>query len=404
MTIWEFGEAAGPLFIGPLSELFGRYRVLSVANALFIACTITAACCQSTHLFIAARWLTGVVVATNVLNPAIVGDIYLPDQRGSAMSLMILAPIIGGTIGPVISGAITESLGWRQVLWMAAALATICEVLLICLLRETYEVTILKKRAADLRAQPENEGKDIKTIFEVKAAEQGSNARNRWISITRPFYVFFDSMVLQMLSLLSGVTFTYFYILSTTLPDIVQNYYNLSPAMTGLSFISHSAGSIVVIIICNKAIDGIYIKLRDSNKGVGQPEFRLPLVILGTITLPLSVMCYGWVVDLHLPLWVLLVCVGLQGATLMLTYLPLSAYVIDAMGIYSASGMTVIIVTRCLMCTFLPLTTPPLIAKFGHGWAFTLLGGVTLLLAPIPMLLYRYGSKWRMRSKYTKEE
>ncbi|KAK5094751.1 hypothetical protein LTR24_003451 [Lithohypha guttulata] len=99
VTIWELGEAAGPLIIGPLSELCGRQRVINVANALFISASIFAACCQSTHLLIAARFLTGVSVAANVLNPAIVGDIYLPDQRGSAMSLIMLAPLLGGAIG-----------------------------------------------------------------------------------------------------------------------------------------------------------------------------------------------------------------------------------------------------------------------------------------------------------------
>lgn len=94
---------------------------------------------------------------------------------------------------------------------------------------------------------------------------------------------------------------------------------------------------------------------------------------------------------------------ALLGFTLLLTVIPLSAYVVDAFGLYSASAMTGIIVTRCLMGTFLPLTTAPLVEHFGWGWGFTCLGGVSLCLAPIPVLVQVYGEKWRQRSEFTKD-
>jgi MFS family permease len=34
VTIWELGEAAGPLLIAPLSERYGRYPVFNIANML----------------------------------------------------------------------------------------------------------------------------------------------------------------------------------------------------------------------------------------------------------------------------------------------------------------------------------------------------------------------------------
>lgn len=88
----------------------------------------------------------------------------------------------------------------------------------------------------------------------------------------------------------------------------------------------------------------------------------------------------------------------------MLATLPLMAYVVDAFGMYSASAMTAVIVTRCLMGTFLPLATEPLIEKFGYGLAFTFLGVLTLGLAPIPIVVMRYGHKWRQRSAYTRDD
>ncbi len=156
-------------------------------------------------------------------------------------------------------------------------------------------------------------------------------------------------------------------------------------------------------MICNMTLDGIYIKLRDANGGVGKPEYRLPLVLVGGFTLPLAVGLYGWSAQLRLPLPMLLLSVALIGFTLILAFLPLMAYVVDAFGLFSASAMTGVIVTRCLMGTFLPLAMEPLVENFGYGWGFTLLGLVCLALAPIPVLILRYGSHWRQWSKYTRD-
>jgi hypothetical protein len=100
----------------------------------------------------------------------------------------------------------------------------------------------------------------------------------------------------------------------------------------------------------------------------------------------------------------LLFTVCAMGTALMLALIPVMAYVVDAFGLFSASAMTGIIVTRCLMSTFMPLTTAPLVAKMGYGWGFTVLAGFMLLLAPIPMVMLRYGAHWRKFSKYSRDE
>ncbi|KIX05124.1 uncharacterized protein Z518_05996 [Rhinocladiella mackenziei CBS 650.93] len=409
VTIWELGEAAGPLFIAPLSEIFGRSSVYNVANVLFVAATVLAALCQNTPLFIAARALTGLAVASNVLNPAIVGDMFISEQRGSAMSLIMIAPLVGGAVGPAIAGGIAQSLGWRQVLWMAVILACTCEVIFLICFRETYKVTILSRRAARLRKETGNPA--LRTVFDTEESDDGPNVDDEkssnkfWRSIMRPAVVFLGSDVLQAMSLFSSLLFSYFYIMSTTLPDILQDLYGLSPALTGSVFITFSIGSAAGLVLCNLTLDRIYVNLRDSSpKGIGQPEYRLPLVIVGGFGVPLVVAAYGWIAQARLPLWLLLISLGLLGSTFILGFLPLLAYIVDTFKLYSASAMTAIIVTRCLMGTFLPLTVEPLVKGLGYGWAFTALSSASLCLAPIPVLLLRYGSKWRQRSEYTQDE
>jgi hypothetical protein len=120
--------------------------------------------------------------------------------------------------------------------------------------------------------------------------------------------------------------------------------------------------------------------------------------------LPLAIAFYGWVPQLHLSEPTLFASIVLFGGSLQFAFLPAMTYVVDAYGLYSASALTALIVTRCLMGTFLPLLTAPLVDSFGYGWGFTALGAFMLCLAPIPIVLFRYGHKWRQGSKYTKDE
>lgn len=422
VTIWELGEAAGPLLIAPLSEVFGRYPVMNGATILFVIATTLAAVSQSTSLFICARALTGLSVATNVLGPAIIGDMFPTEQRGSALSIIALAPLIGGSLGPAIGGAIAETIGWRSILWLSAGLALTCELILLTCFRETFKVAILRQRAAKLREETGNP--KLRTLFD---ANDGKSSLHKVLECAvRPAIVLSGSSVLQVISLYGAVMFSYFYVFSTTLPDILQQSYGLTPAAIGLTFIVFSKwasnypvscplsrkgyltsitgiGSTVSVLCMNVLLDKIYIKLRERNNGVGAPEFRLPLVISGSFGLPLCVMAYGWVAQMQLPLPVMLVTIGLFGTTLTIVFLPLNAYVVDAFGLYAASGMTAIIVSRCLMSTLLPLATDPLVRRFDWGLGVSVLGGIGLVLAPIPILVFKYGSRWRQLSDYTKD-
>ena len=236
VTIWELGEAAGPLLIAPISELYGRYLVINIANTLFTAFTVLAAVSPTTGVLISARALTGLAVATNVLSPAIVGDIFASEQRGTAMSLISLAPLIGGAAGPAIAGAIAQTLGWRKALWMSAVLAGACEVAFLLCFRETYRVEILKQKAARLRKETGNSV--LRSEFD--AEEGGHSWQLIGETILRPLIVLKSSFALQILALFGSFTFAYFYIMSTTLPPILQQFYDFTPAATGLAFLAFS--------------------------------------------------------------------------------------------------------------------------------------------------------------------
>ena len=373
-----------------MSERYGRYPVFNIANVLFICGSILGVLSQSVGLLIFARFFVGATVASNVLNPAIIGDIFPSEQRGSAMSVVMFAPLLGGAIGPAISGAITETMGWRQTMWLAIGLAIVCEVVFLTCFRETYKVTVLAKLGRPIEENTDTPAPKEKDLGLVA-------------SITRPAKVFFSSFILQILSLYGSLVFTFFYVMSTTLPDILQYNYNFTPAMIGTAFLSFSIGSVLGLIVCNLLLDRIYKKFAAAGDAKPSPENRLPLLIVSSVTLPFVVAMYGWVAQLVLPVWLMLLSVVLLGCFVILSMVPLMAYVVDAFNLYSASAMTAILITRCLMSTFLPLVTVPLTNEVGYGLGFTVLAAACMALGPVPFFIWRYGGQWRQRSDFTKD-
>lgn len=232
VTIWELGEAAGPLLIGPLSEMFGRSPVFNGCNVLFVAATLVAALAPSTPAFVTARALTGAAVATNVLAPAVVDDLFAPEQRGFAISLMTLAPLVGGSAGPALSSVIAHSHGWRAVVCISLSAAVVCEVLFLTCFRETYQ-------APGRPTGARNETGDG-SVRAAKETDVGKRSARLWLSLVRPVVVLLCSGVLAALSLFGSVVYAYFYIVSVTLPSVLEQVYGLSPAATESAFLANS--------------------------------------------------------------------------------------------------------------------------------------------------------------------
>lgn len=236
VTIWELGEAAGPIFIGPLSEVAGRYRIINFTNLIFILATALAALSQNNSMFIFSRALTGMAVATNVLNPAIVGDIFPPEERGAAMSFIMFAPLLGGTIGPALSGLLSEALGWRCVLWICVVLASICQLAFFTYFRETYSVVILRRRASKVCKEM---GRNSLSYTLAENSSIGDSQVSLWLSIGRPAAVLFGSGVLIAMTVFGSVVFAHIYVLSVTLPGILEDVYGLPSTAVGLVFLAH---------------------------------------------------------------------------------------------------------------------------------------------------------------------
>jgi MFS family permease len=151
LTTFSWGFAIAPMVLAPLSEIQGRYPVFVTAGIVFEICQI---CCAVTRSFpgmVVARFWAGVggsVFATMV--GGIVSDLYHPKDMGNPMALFSGSALLGTGIGPMISGFLTQNLGWRWVFWLQVILCGILMVSVILFFSETRGSILLSRKAQAL--------------------------------------------------------------------------------------------------------------------------------------------------------------------------------------------------------------------------------------------------------------
>lgn len=68
---------------------------------------------------------------------AALSDMWTPEQRGQAIAIYSLAPLLGPVIGPVAGGWIAERSTWRWVFWSTSIVAMFIQVMGLIFLKES---------------------------------------------------------------------------------------------------------------------------------------------------------------------------------------------------------------------------------------------------------------------------
>lgn len=123
VSVFSLGMAVGLLLISGLSEVYGRVAVFTAMNLLFVVFAVATALSTSLGQLIGFRFLLGVAAsAPPSIGGGVIGDMFIPQQRGRATSVYAFGNLIGPLLGPVVGGYLAQSEGWRWVCWLTAIL------------------------------------------------------------------------------------------------------------------------------------------------------------------------------------------------------------------------------------------------------------------------------------------
>lgn len=139
VTLFLMALAAAQLVFGPLSDRFGRRRVLLGGLALYAVGGLGCWLAPGIRLLIAARVLQAVGAASGpVVARAIVRDVYAPQRAARILAYMGTAQALTPILAPVVGGLVHDHLGWRAVFLVLAGLGTVFTAAAAAFVRETH--------------------------------------------------------------------------------------------------------------------------------------------------------------------------------------------------------------------------------------------------------------------------
>ena len=93
---FQCADAAGPLLIAPLSELFGRNPIYHAPNAVFLIFTIACAVSSDLNMLIGFRVLQGISgSATITMGAGTCADMFIQEERGLAIAIWSMGTLVG---------------------------------------------------------------------------------------------------------------------------------------------------------------------------------------------------------------------------------------------------------------------------------------------------------------------
>src|SRR2546423_3704218 len=186
----------------------------------------------------------------------------------------------------------SQRIGWRWIFFVITIAGALVALGTFIFLRETNPVLILERKAHKLRQETGNQ--NLRSALETSI----SGRHLLILSLKRAFKLLFISPIVLSLSVLMGINYAYLYLCFTTFPIVFQEVYGFSEGISGLAYLGLGIGSMVGLAIIGKFSDRIVVNMTKKN-GVRKPEYRLPLMIIAHLFIPIGLFWYGWSADKH---------------------------------------------------------------------------------------------------------
>lgn len=183
---------------------------------------------------------------------------------------------------------------------------------------------------------------------------------------------------------------------------IFRQTYGLSDGLTGACFASIALGTTCFTLLA----PGFYSSARRKTEFIRgapiAPEFRLWPAILTAPMLPICLLWLGWTNYSSISIWSGLGACFVFGVVLIAIYVSSYEYIIDSYGEHAAVALASITMVRYFVAGGMAMASRPMYEGIGVHWTMTLLACVAVILAPAPLLFWKYGSRLRTKSRYAK--
>ena len=218
------------------------------------------------------------------------------------------------------------------------------------MLEETYPRVILGHKAKKLRKELKND--DICTEWE---AQRLPLSKILGTAFKRPIKLITTQPIVQFVAVYMAFLYGMIYLVLSTLATLWIERYGESVDIAGLNYVSVGLGFLTASQLGTMFQDKVFMALKRRNGDVGLPEFRIPLMVPGSLLVPIGIFVYAWTAEYKVFwLWpnvgIYLIC-----ASMIMSWQCLQAYLISSYTNYAASALAAATLLRSLAGFGFPL-------------------------------------------------
>ncbi|KAF1954880.1 MFS general substrate transporter [Byssothecium circinans] len=396
-STFVLGFAVGALLLSPLSEVYGRRELYIFTFGAFVLLSGSTGFANSMTAIITLRFFGGLTGSfTQAVAPAVIGDIFAAQERGLVLSIFTLAGLMGQNIAPIICGFLDARFGWRSIPVLITAASVPTWTILTFTFPETYAPVLLQRRATHLT-------KTTGKPHVVAGATPKPIAQQLRIGALRPWIMLIYEPIVTLLSLFLSVVHGTLFLLFAAYPIVFQQHRGWPQGIASLPFLALVLGIIISLFYVALVDQARYARVVTANHGAAPPEARLPPAMLGAAALPIGLFWFAWTNDPSVH-WLVCVSAGtLFGFGMVLLYMSLTNYIVDAYMGYSASALAASTVLRSVAGAAFPLFTGSMYAKLGIHWASSIPGFLALVFVPCLFGFYKWGHILRTKTRFGQE-
>ncbi|KAI5795283.1 MFS multidrug transporter [Geopyxis carbonaria] len=396
MTTYLCGLAAGPMFLAPLSELYGRRPVYLVSLVLYFIFVIPACVAKNFATILVVRFIGAFMGSVTISNaPGTIGDIFDEKWRTLAFSCFCLAPMNGPVLGPVVGGFVYQSLGWRWNNWLVLILAGVFGIIGFWQ-PETYSPVLLRKRAEQRRKETGDERYMSRYCYKDG---EGDFWKLLKVNLSRPVIMLFTEPICMFWAIYVAAVYGILYLCFTAYPIVFSEKRGWGPGISGLAFLGIGIGTCIAVL-CEPISRKLYnMHAVDPDTGKRPPEARIVLVCFASVIIPLSIFWFAWTcvpVSIH---WIWPILSGVPyGLGNVFVFLHANNYLVTSYDVFAASAMAGNAVTRSILGGVMPIFGPIMYHRLGPNIAATIVACIATALIPIPWVFYKWGKTIRNNS------
>lgn len=375
--------ALSPCVFSPCSDVYGRKATFLVCTCLFTITTIIVGVSQNLAMFFVFRSLSAFFGTSFFsIGAHIIGDIFVPTERGTYMAWLIAGSQIGNSFGAVFGGIVVQFTSWRVIFYALGGLGALVFILAALFLPETAVEVKYRKVLEEVRKDKPNKKfvfVPINPFGVIKALRFPNLFIDGWIVIT--------------------VMFT-FYNLLTPIGYVMVPRFNLTePIYSGLFYLPSGLGYIVGTLFGGKFADYYvkkYIKIR--GRRVAEDRIRSILIPIGFVY-PVSMLIYGWCIEYEKGgMAVPIIFMFFSGVAQTFIFPATNTYCVDSMPEIGGDGIGSSYFSRYLAAGVSSATCLKSIDSIGVGWSCTISAIVLWTGFISAIVLIKWGEKLRINS------